>query len=290
MRLCAGPWSALAFCVGLCVVYVGALYVRYDTSRSRDDPDIVLQRFVRVLAVSAVAPALLVAAFASGDVVDGCARSVVDAPLPVWLGLRFGGTCMAASLSSVGLTLVLYLGPLVAMDRDDWRELLEARLRPTLLNTRALLVGPLAEEMVFRASMCPALFAAGFSPAAAVGLSSVVFGLAHVHHRVDMRRRWLGVLAIFGYTTLFGAYSAYLFMRTGHLLPPLLAHSLCNLLGLPDFGAPARSARPRLVGGSFAVGICAFALLTTADAIWRPRLFDSVLWDEREPVRRAVLP
>ena len=76
-------------------------------------------------------------------------------------------------------------------------------------------------------------------------------------------------------------------MRTGHLLPPLLAHALCNLLGLPDFGAPARSARPRLVGGCFALGIGAFAALTTADAAWRPRLFDSVLWDERGAFDRS---
>ena len=82
-----------------------------------------LQRFARVLAMSAIAPALLVGAFARGDVVDGCARSAIDAPLTVWLGLRFGGTCVAASLGALGLTLVLYLGPLVAMDRDDWREL-----------------------------------------------------------------------------------------------------------------------------------------------------------------------
>ena len=41
------------------------------------------------------------------------------------------------------------------------------------------------------------------------------------------------------YTSLFGAYSSYLFLRTGFLIGPLLAHVFCNAMGLPDFtGGP----------------------------------------------------
>lgn len=142
--------------------------------------------------------------------------------------------------------------------------------------------GPLAEEVVFRAVMCPLLFAAGLSPASSVLVGSVVFGAAHVHHRVDMRRSWLAVLVMFTYTALFGGYSAYLFMRTGRLLPPFVAHAFCNLMGLPDFGAVARHARPRLAGAAFVLGLLGFGALVAADAAWRPHLFGSILWDERE--------
>lgn len=37
----------------------------------------------------------------------------------------------------------------------------------------------------------------------------------------------------FAYTTLFGWYAAFLFIRTGSVLPPFFAHALCNSLGLP---------------------------------------------------------
>jgi prenyl protein peptidase len=128
--------------------------------------------------------------------------------------------------------------------------------------------------------MCPLLFTAGFSPGACVGLAALVFGCAHLHHRLDMRSQWLIVLVQFTYTSLFGAYSAYLYMRTGHLLPPLVAHAFCNLMGLPDFGAIEHAPRPWLVRCLFALGLCGFGALAAADALWRPRLFGSVLWDE----------
>ena len=38
------------------------------------------------------------------------------------------------------------------------------------------------------------------------------------------------------YTTAFGWLATYLFLRTGHLLAPVLAHCACNYLGLPHFG------------------------------------------------------
>jgi hypothetical protein len=35
------------------------------------------------------------------------------------------------------------------------------------------------------------------------------------------------------YTTLFGWYASYLFLRTGSILPPILSHIFCNIMGLP---------------------------------------------------------
>lgn len=39
----------------------------------------------------------------------------------------------------------------------------------------------------------------------------------------------------FVYTTIFGWYASYLFLRTGSLIPPILCHSFCNIMGFPDF-------------------------------------------------------
>ena len=37
------------------------------------------------------------------------------------------------------------------------------------------------------------------------------------------------------YTYLFGVYATYIFLQTGHILAPILVHSLCNTIGLPLF-------------------------------------------------------
>ena len=37
------------------------------------------------------------------------------------------------------------------------------------------------------------------------------------------------------YTTVFGFYSAFLFLRTGHLAAPVVVHCFCNSMGFPDF-------------------------------------------------------
>lgn len=34
---------------------------------------------------------------------------------------------------------------------------------------------------------------------------------------------------------MFGAYSALLFLRTGHFVAPFLAHAFCNHMGFPNF-------------------------------------------------------
>jgi len=70
----------------------------------------------------------------------------------------------------------------------------------------------------------------------------VIFGLAHIHHFYEFRLTHprtplLGALlrSLFQlvYTTLFGAYATFLFLRTGSLLVAIVAHTFCNWMGLP---------------------------------------------------------
>lgn len=77
-----------------------------------------------------------------------------------------------------------------------------------------------------------------------VFFSPVVFGLAHIHHFYEFRITQpqvpvtVAILrSIFQltYTTLFGAYATFLFLRTGNLLAVFLVHAFCNCMGLPRF-------------------------------------------------------
>ncbi|MBA0596727.1 hypothetical protein Gorai_013536 [Gossypium raimondii] len=36
-----------------------------------------------------------------------------------------------------------------------------------------------------------------------------------------------------GYTVVFGSYASFLFIRTGNIVAPLVAHAFCNYMGLP---------------------------------------------------------
>jgi prenyl protein peptidase len=75
-------------------------------------------------------------------------------------------------------------------------------------------------------------------------LSPVIFGLAHFHHFYEFRvmhphvpvvTGLLRSLLQFGYTSLFGAYATFLFLRTGSLLAVFVVHAFCNIMGLPRF-------------------------------------------------------
>lgn len=75
-------------------------------------------------------------------------------------------------------------------------------------------------------------------------LSPVIFGLAHLHHfyefrishpQVPVSVSLLRSLLQLTYTSLFGAYATFLFLRTGSLLAIFVVHAFCNCMGLPRF-------------------------------------------------------
>lgn len=293
MEVCFQPSVpvAIAASSALCTIFVACLYLcTGKVLPNRDDPAVVKERFVRVGIASALAPVVMLACGMLPPWRDEtCAP---QAPLPRWIGL-WSPALPLAFVSGLGLTMLLFLGPLVMAWLDSGQRLslrglvtgsqLAADLRDPrarLLVVRNLLVGPLAEEWVFRACMCPLLFGAGLSDAGNVFLSAVIFGAAHLHHRFDSNVNWLAVAVQFTYTSLFGAYSSYLFLRTGLLVAPLAAHVFCNFMGLPDFGGVPSHPHARLVGTMFVVGLGGFIAAVSLDAVHRPALFGSLFWTE----------
>jgi prenyl protein peptidase len=75
-------------------------------------------------------------------------------------------------------------------------------------------------------------------------LCPVIFGLAHLHHLYEFRLTHpqvpisaaaLRSLLQFSYTSLFGAFATFVFLRTGSLLAIFVVHAFCNAMGLPRF-------------------------------------------------------
>ena len=114
------------------------------------------------------------------------------------------------------------------------------------------------------------IFAGYYSHFWAIIISPLFFGVAHFHHMVERIRKGQDILTSFlvsmfqfAYTTIFGMYSALLFIRTGHFAAPFVVHAYCNFMGFPDFMEVANS-EPRkrlLLVTLFVAGAVLFYLL-----------------------------
>ncbi|KAM8793758.1 CAAX prenyl protease 2 [Eudromia elegans] len=278
----SGPcWAALLACLSLAGSYVGSLYV-WGSPLPRDHPAVIKRRFTSVLVVSGLAPALV-------WLWKRLTGLKADTPLLALLGLRLEGL-LPATLLPLLLTMVLFLGPLAQLCLDcpqrwpDGLRLLCAPRRWALRVTdvrwlRNQVVAPLSEELVFRACMLPVLLPCT-GCARAVLAAPLFFGLAHFHHVIEQlrfRQGSLGSIFVaaafqFSYTAVFGAYTAFLFLRTGHLAGPVLCHSLCNALGFPALGAALGHPRRRALLPCYAFGLGLFLLLLRP--LTRPELFE----------------
>lgn len=336
-----GVPAAIVCSTAMACAYVGSLYMVPLRLRRlhRDAPAHIRARFVAVSAASLGAVALFVAVTRGGTCFG---VGVLGA-----LGLR-GTGAWAAPAAGLVLTASLYTGPLAVAafgfaayvrERgadgngafDGWGDWADAAVRvveelaeerrafyatpgAVEMTLRNLVVGPVSEELVFRACMIPLLLEAGVGVGRAVALSPLFFGVAHLHHLrrrvLDERAPWSEALAQtafqLGYTTVFGVYTAFVFARTAHLSAAVVCHAFCNYMGLPDldFAAapddlPWLSARERLTQvrlhekraalyGAHVAGVLLFGLLLAP--LTAPTYFASPFWPAAEEVAGTAAP
>uniref|UniRef100_A0A3Q1BX57 CAAX prenyl protease 2 n=1 Tax=Amphiprion ocellaris TaxID=80972 RepID=A0A3Q1BX57_AMPOC len=150
---------------------------------------------------------------------------------------------------------VFYLGPFIHSAMDDPDDVQSWRLcvRDAVW-LRNQVVAPVTEELVFRGAMLPMLVPCA-GPTAAICVAPLFFGVGMQQLRLPGSSQ-PDIL----YTTLFGAFTAFIFMRTGHV-GPVLCHSFCNSQGLPDVtSALQHPQRPPLLF-SYLMGILLFLVL-----------------------------
>ncbi|XP_027887402.1 CAAX prenyl protease 2-like [Xiphophorus couchianus] len=172
-----------------------------------------------------------------------------------------------------------YLGPLVqsaldnpdgfsgelhsALDVQSWRMCVQdaAWLRNQV-------VAPVMEELVFRGAMLPMLVPCT-GATAVIFIAPLFFGVAHLHHIIEqlqlgkdnVRAIFLGAGIQFLYTTVFGVFAAFIFLRTGHIVGPVLCHSFCNSQGLPDIGSALSSPQRSAVLICYLTGVLLFLVM-----------------------------
>ncbi|XP_071162498.1 CAAX prenyl protease 2-like [Mytilus edulis] len=275
-------WQAVLLCLLFALIYVGSLYVWASVgNKTRDHPDVIKRRFMSVAVISVIVP-LLLCCFGT--------ESSKGETLLEWMGIRFRGF-FPALLIPLGLTMVLFTGPLTLHYMDGVFGLyLEPKYwtqsATNLVWLRNHIVAPFSEEFIFRACMLPLLVPC-FGQGLSVFLCPLFFGVAHVHHMIekvttgglDVKTACKQSLFQLTYTTLFGIYSAFLFLRTGHLIAPVIAHAFCNHMGFPSFGEVMGHPQPvkhKLIA-SFILGL--FMWIVLFYPVTTPFLYSNYIYD-----------
>ena len=219
-------------------------------------------------------------------------------------------TCTTCAQVLAHLAL-LYTGPLVKSiaevqeylkHRDEtilhftfWRVYYHLYLRPTVkslfrpitssdrwMSLRRLVIAPLTEEIVFRGCIVSAMAASTVEPRSIIWLSPLFFGTAHAHHAVSKLQQGESFGSVvaqtavqFTYTSLFGMYSSFAYLRTGSVLAVTAGHAFCNAMGLPDMSFLNRGSllypRRQELLGAHVVGLAGFVVGMNAFLPHRPR-------------------
>ncbi|KAL5137187.1 CAAX prenyl protease 2 [Glycine soja] len=174
----------------------------------------------------------------------------------------------------------------------DWLSAISSNI----LVWRNYVVAPLTEELVFRACMIPLLLCGGLKTYSIILLCPIFFSLAHLNHFLEIyaKQNYRIVKAAMviglqlGYTVVFGSYASFLFVRTGHLLAPLVVHIYCNFMGLPVL----YSQRSGIVSVTFIIGFLGFLWLLfpmTGPELYNDRIDNCSCWQRyctwRETIR-----
>ncbi|XP_036786463.2 CAAX prenyl protease 2 isoform X4 [Manis pentadactyla] len=282
-------WVSVFSCLSLACSYVGSLYV-WKSELPRDHPAVIKRRFTSVLVVSSLSPLCVLLWRELTGIQPGTSLFTL-------MGFRLEGIFPAALLPLL-LTMILFLGPLMQLSMDcpcDLADGLKVVLAPRswarcLTDMRWLrnqVIAPLTEELVFRACMLPMLApCTGLGPA--VFTCPLFFGVAsfppeQCGEHLLVCRKGIQVWSLaaspspafqFSYTAVFGAYTAFLFIRTGHLIGPVLCHSFCNYMGFPAVCAALEHPQRRPLLAGYALGVGLFLLLL--QPLTDPKLYGSL--------------
>jgi prenyl protein peptidase len=155
-----------------------------------------------------------------------------------------------AILRTLLLCATLFAGPLfeAGIVEGGWKHWIRGEhVRETLgswMGWRNLVAGPVTEEILFRSAIIPLHIIAKISPNRIVFITPLYFGIAHLHHLYEFRLTHPEVPLLpavlrsvfqFTYTSLFGFFAAFVYLRTGSVYAAIAAHMFCNWSGLPRF-------------------------------------------------------
>ncbi|KAL2217189.1 prenyl protein protease [Thermoascus aurantiacus ATCC 26904] len=252
--------SAALLSVLCTLVYVVPFYVSSSTrpspTLSRDAPSVIRAR-IRAVTVACIVCSLAVVCLV---MYKGNASLSEALRLLGWWPVG-----PAEIVRSLLLTAILFAGPLFerGVAEGEWKDWVRgSRVAETLggwIGYRNYVAGPVTEEIMFRSVIVSLHLLAKMSPGRIVFVAPLYFGIAHVHHFYEFRSSHpdtpvmaalLRSVFQFGYTSVFGWFATFLYLRTGSLPAVILVHTFCNWCGLPRLWGRVEGAvpiRPRIV-------------------------------------------
>ncbi|KAI1619506.1 prenyl protein peptidase [Exophiala viscosa] len=237
--------TAACLSVVFTLLYVVPFYLfqatRPSPTLNRDAPSVIRARIRTVTLACVVASSATLYLL----VVTAKLTALDAAHLLGWWPVR-----MVDVFKSCALTLLLFLGPVweKLFIEGHWDDLRRGRKLVESLKSwqgyRNYVAGPITEEVIFRSILVPLHLLAKVSPTKVVFLTPLYFGIAHVHHfyeftlthpHTPLLPALLRSVFQFGYTTLFGWFAAFIYLRTSSLYACVIIHAFCNWVGLPRF-------------------------------------------------------
>ncbi|KAF8323006.1 uncharacterized protein EI90DRAFT_3282145 [Cantharellus anzutake] len=275
--------------------YVSSIYVHPDgrlkfeitprgkksPTRTRNDPLVIRTRLTAVVLATIVSCVVVITTvFATLPSVE---KTLPNALTQAWslLGLKPSFTTPRIILPYL-LVPVLYSGPLftsflasaLPFQRKFSFELDVVNTYSSLQGLRNYIIAPITEEIVFRACILSVSRMAGASWQRMIFVTPLWFGVAHAHHAWEGFNMYGGTQRALGnavatsiiqlcYTTLFGWYTSFVFLRTRSIYAVCAAHMFCNFVGLPTISGDLKDF-PRhklMIWCSHIGGIVGFFLL-----------------------------
>lgn len=149
------------------------------------------------------------------------------------------------------ITSLLFLGPILSHIQAGNLQFailslfrIENILTPSMVVLRNYFVAPFSEELIFR-GVVVAFLKPYWSTFMTCVWSGLLFGAAHSHHYLASKWNFPGshginitpavALLQMTYTSIFGTYAASMYRKSNCIATPVLLHTICNLIGLPDF-------------------------------------------------------
>ncbi|RDL35173.1 Uncharacterized protein BP5553_07104 [Venustampulla echinocandica] len=252
-------YVAVALLVVYTLIYVVPFYLSSTTrpspNLSRDAPSVIRGRITSVT-TSCIICSVLTFVILGSIPEDG--NPIKSLHAMGWFPVGF-----LEAIQAVGLTAILFLGPLfeAGVIMGGWRDWIRLRglgeITHGWIGYRNIVAGPVTEEVLFRSCSVPLLILAQTSNTTIIFLTPIVFGLAHLHHFYEFRITHphtpvigaiLRSLLQFTYTTLFGGYATFLYLRTGSLLAVIFVHAFCNWMGFPRFWGRLSAGEETVIG------------------------------------------
>jgi prenyl protein peptidase len=253
--------NAILYSILLSCFFVGSVYVMVPGKVRQLSRDNALHIKYRLMASFTIAS---IAVIAYPSIVCSNEESYGIYSSPAYQKLGFTWNTSVLLRSSLH-TIILYLGSIVAnlllmysiihfegdtnrRSRDasilyaEFKELcIDPAIYPVWPQIRNIWIAPIVEEVVFRGCMIGPMDASISNKSLIIWIVPLFFGVAHIHHaylRLQQGFPWRSIVFSttfqFIYTTLFGVYATYLFVRTNSLPAVIIPHQLCNYMGLPD--------------------------------------------------------